>query len=492
MTTRSSVFRISARMPGAVLASALCIAAPMVAVTSAPTQAQQVSVSAEFRTALEPHGRWERHSRWGEVWVPEKVRRDWRPYTVGRWVYSDEWGWYWDSDREEADWGWVTFHYGRWVADRNGWAWVPGDQWGPGFVQWRRGSERVGWAPLPPDDIVVEYQDDPDVWVFCRTRDFVVAPRLVTVILPPPQYNVYIRETVVVNRTVVLHDRGGFAVNPGIAPVIIASVAGRPVRSYDVRPRILAGTAQIPGGIVVGASELRDRQFQREATIRETRNVIQPTRGRVPEPQPLAAGEQGRLGDTPPRAARRGDEPRQPQDRREGRDRQEPGQAKGADQDRQQPAEREQQPRGKQEGRRPDEQQRGKQEGRRPDEQRGKQEGRPPDEQRGKQEGRRPDEQRGKQEGRRPDEQPVQQREQQERGKQEGRRPDEQRGKQEGRRPDEQPMQQREQQQRGKQEGQQRQQPAQQRQQQERGKQPAQEEQGRRGGGEGGSPGRRE
>jgi hypothetical protein len=454
MTTRSSVFRISARMPGAVLASALCIAAPMVAVTSAPTQAQQVSVSAEFRTALEPHGRWERHSRWGEVWVPEKIRRDWRPYTVGRWVYSDEWGWYWDSDREEADWGWVTFHYGRWVADRNGWAWVPGDQWGPGFVQWRRGSERVGWAPLPPDDMVVEYQDEPDVWVFCRTRDFVVAPRLVTVILPPPQYNVYIRETVVVNRTVVLHDRGGFAVNPGIAPVIIASVAGRPVRSYDVRPRILAGTAQIPGGIVVGASELRDRQFQREATIRETRNVIQPTRGRVPEPQPLAAGEQGRLGDTPPRAARRGDEPRQPQDRREGRDRQEPGQAKGADQDRQQPAEREQQPRGKQEGRRPDEQ-------------------------RGKQEGRRPDEQRGKQEGRRPDEQPVQQREQQERGKQEGRRPDEQRGKQEGRRPDEQPVQQREQQQRGKQEGQQRQQPAQQRQQQERGKQPAHEEQGR-------------
>jgi hypothetical protein len=487
MTTRSSVFRISARMPGAVLASALCIAAPMVAVTSAPTQAQQVSVSAEFRTALEPHGRWERHSRWGEVWVPEKIRRDWRPYTVGRWVYSDEWGWYWDSDREEADWGWVTFHYGRWVADRNGWAWVPGDQWGPGFVQWRRGSERVGWAPLPPDDMVVEYQDEPDVWVFCRTRDFVVAPRLVTVILPPPQYNVYIRETVVVNRTVVLHDRGGFAVNPGIAPVIIASVAGRPVRSYDVRPRILAGTAQIPGGIVVGASELRDRQFQREATIRETRNVIQPTRGRVPEPQPLAAGEQGRLGDTPPRAARRGDEPRQPQDRREGRDRQEPGQSKGSDQDRQQPAEREQQERGKQEGRRPDEQ-RDKQEGRRPDEQpvrqreqqeRGKQEGRRPDEQRGKQEGRRPDEQRGKQEGRRPDEQPVQQREQQERGKQEGRRPDEQRDKQEGRRPDEQPVQQREQQQRGKQEGQQRQQPAQQRQQQERGKQPAHEEQGR-------------
>ena len=68
-------------------------------------------------------------------------------------------------------------------------------------------------------------------WVFCWTRDFVVAPVLVGVILPLPQYAVYIRETVVVNRTIVVRDRGGFAVNPGIAPGIIAAVAGRPVRT---------------------------------------------------------------------------------------------------------------------------------------------------------------------------------------------------------------------------------------------------------------------
>ena len=104
MTIRKSTLRISTRMACAVLASAFFVATPIVA-TFAPAQAQQQgAVSVEFRGALEPYGRWERHSRWGEVWVPAKVSRDWRPYTVGRWVYSNDWGWYWVSDEEEADW----------------------------------------------------------------------------------------------------------------------------------------------------------------------------------------------------------------------------------------------------------------------------------------------------------------------------------------------------------------------------------------------------
>ena len=434
MTFRRQPLRISAPMSGALLASALFVAAPMVAVTCTPAQAQQVSVSGEFRTALEPHGRWERHPRWGEVWKPGKVGRDWRPYTVGRWVYSDEWGWYWVSDEQEADWGWATFHYGRWVSDREpGWAWIPGDEWGPGFVQWRRGSERVGWAPLPPDDIVVEYRDEPDVWVFCGARDFVSAPRLVSVILPPRQYDVYIRETVVVNRTVIVGDRGGFAVNPGIAPGIMASIAGRPVRSFDVRPRILAGTARIPGAIEIRAGDTRDRNFRREVTVRETKNVIQPARGRVPEPQPLAAGDQ--VDSATPRPAPPGGEMKTAgKDAMAGagssqRARRRSSVEAGRPARRARPPaeQREQRERGSRKGAAPDEQQRGRrdeQEGRRPERaasRRGKQEGRPPDEQqRGKQEGRRPDEQqRGKQEGRPPDEQ--------QRGKQEGRPPDEQR-----------------------------------------------------------------
>jgi hypothetical protein len=269
-----------------------------------PLDHQQGTVSAEFRTALEPHGRWQHHARFGDVWVPSNRSRDWRPYTVGRWVYNEDWGWYWAEAQEEADWGWVTYHYGRWIADADlGWAWVAGDEWGPGFVQWRHGGDRVGWAPLPPDDIVVEYRERPDVWMFVRTQDF-VAPRLASVILPVRDYPVFVRETIVVNQTVVFREGGRFAVNPGIPAALIAAEVGRPIRTFDVRPRVLAGTAQIPGAIEVRAQDLRTGRFRAESTVRESRNEIRPT-GSRPQLQPLAAGEQGRLGDTPPRAAQR-------------------------------------------------------------------------------------------------------------------------------------------------------------------------------------------
>ncbi len=159
---------------------------------------------------------------------------------------------------------------------------------------------------MPPDEIVVEYRDEPDVWIFVRSRDF-VAPRLVSVILPVRQQDVFIRETVVVNQTIVIRERGPVvAVNPGIPPAIIAAAVGRPLRAFEVRPRILAGTAQIQGAVEVRPEDLRQGQAQRaQVTVRETQNVIQPSRN-VPPAQPLAAGEQGRLGDNPPRAARQG------------------------------------------------------------------------------------------------------------------------------------------------------------------------------------------
>ena len=142
-----------------------------------PAQAQYV-VDAEFRIALSPYGRWQRHARWGEVWLPDPVPADWRPYTRGRWIYTDDWGWYWEAADEEAAWGWVAYHYGRWVNDHDlGWIWIPGDEWGPAWVDWRYGDEYVGWAPLPPDDLLVEYRDDPIYWSFVRPR-YLLAPRV--------------------------------------------------------------------------------------------------------------------------------------------------------------------------------------------------------------------------------------------------------------------------------------------------------------------------
>src|ERR1700704_4330510 len=136
MAYRLSIRR-SATRAIAWLAAALFLASmPILAGAAAPVQAQ-VAVKADFRTALEPHGTWRNSSRWGEVWVPSNRPRDWQPYTVGHWVFTDDWGWYWIEDQSEAVWGVVTYHYGRWVLEDDVWIWMPGEEWGPGWVNWR-------------------------------------------------------------------------------------------------------------------------------------------------------------------------------------------------------------------------------------------------------------------------------------------------------------------------------------------------------------------
>jgi hypothetical protein len=283
--------------------------------TFAPAHAQ---VSAEFQSALEPYGSWQPHPRFGEVWVPYDLPPGWRPYTYGRWVYTEEWGWYWVSDEEEADWGWVAFHYGRWAHDRRlGWFWVPGDEWGPAWVDWRRGDDYVGWAPLPPDEIIYEYDNNPTYWMFLPPR-YLVAPRVRMYFLPQQRTVVVFRRTVIVNRTVRLEHRdhrGRFAVNPGIAPGIVAAASRRPVQTFHVQPRVLASTQGVAGAVQVRPQDLsRPGQRQQrgqprpggpspmQATLQPAQTVVQPV-GRVPQPQALGNDERGRLGPTPPRAA---------------------------------------------------------------------------------------------------------------------------------------------------------------------------------------------
>ena len=289
----------------------------------APAHAQgQVSVLIGFHSALEPYGTWRRHSRWGEVWVPARRTQNWRPYQTGHWVYTEEWGWYWVSDDDEAEWGWVTYHYGRWVFDaRDGWLWIPGDDWGPAWVDWRRGDDFVGWAPLPPEEIIDEMRDDPQFWVFVRPRDL-VAPRVYVVFLPPQQRTVYFQRTVIVNSTVVIDNRGQrIAVNPGIPPAYIAAASRRPLPTFQVRPRVFAGTRGVEGAVEIRAEDLRgrggpgsrgrDRSRTSEVAVQRTSTVIQPAAS-VPAPEPLGRGEKGRLGSTPPRAAQGASQPTPP------------------------------------------------------------------------------------------------------------------------------------------------------------------------------------
>jgi len=99
-----------------------------------------------FYQALAPHGEWIQMPPYGWVWLPYNTGYDWRPFTNGYWVWT-ECGWTWMSNEP---FGWAVYHYGRWhFSPWHGWVWVPGTQWGPGWVAWRRGNGFVGWAPLP-------------------------------------------------------------------------------------------------------------------------------------------------------------------------------------------------------------------------------------------------------------------------------------------------------------------------------------------------------
>jgi uncharacterized protein DUF6600 len=298
-------------------AGSLAVVAPSsLIMTPAHAQASAgVSIAGDFRVALEPYGAWRHHRRFGDVWVPANRPRDWRPYTVGHWVYTDDYGWYWVTDDQEADWGWITYHYGRWYRDADyGWFWIPGDVWGPAWVDWRYGDQYCGWAPEPPEEALVDVEDEPAYWSFVPAGDL-IAPSIAAVLLPVDRRAEFFRRTALVNRPVMMRGRDRhFAVDPGIPPGTIAGIRGRPLPTYQVRPRVLAGTAALPGATQVRAEDLRrareggNRPAAREhvATrdIIRSSAVIRPPRAAPQPPQPLGRGEVGRLGATPPRAAR--------------------------------------------------------------------------------------------------------------------------------------------------------------------------------------------
>jgi hypothetical protein len=188
----------------------------------------------------------------------------------------------------------VAYHYGRWAFDPEyGWFWIPGDEWGPAWVDWRQGDDYVGWAPLPPDGFGVAYFEDPVYWCFVPPR-FLLVPRVFTFFVPPRDRIVIIRKTVIVNRTVIVdrhrdRDHRRLGVNPGIDPRVVAKATGKPIRAAKVEPAVLRGT-KVDGTREVDARAGRNARAQ----VRQTNNVIKPV-GRVEAPKALGADEKGRL-----------------------------------------------------------------------------------------------------------------------------------------------------------------------------------------------------
>ncbi len=165
-------------------------------------ETQRVTNVESFYEPLDRYGDWIQTDDYGYVFRPEVAARPgWRPYTDGHWVHSG-YGWTWQSNEQ---FGWATYHYGRWTRiDGEGWAWVPGREWGPGWVSWRRGKEHCGWAPLPPESqgrhsftasVDRDYDIGPAAYTFIALSSF--GAHSYAQVVEPPQENVNI-----INQTV--------------------------------------------------------------------------------------------------------------------------------------------------------------------------------------------------------------------------------------------------------------------------------------------------
>jgi hypothetical protein len=225
-----------------------------------------------FYNGLEPHGVWRETSTYGYVFQPREAERSrtWRPYTNGRWVYTDA-GWTWVS---EEPFGWATYHYGRWTRLRNiGWVWVPGEEWAPAWVSWRKSNDYVGWAPLPPEarfdrrsgihNWADNYYDiGPEQYSFVPTNQF-GAQRVETALVPAERNVTIVNETT--NVTSITYNNT-IIVNQGPSYDELRARTQRPIERFRLerestvnvqtgnpRPVIKGAIIQVPAPIIAKA-----------------------------------------------------------------------------------------------------------------------------------------------------------------------------------------------------------------------------------------------
>jgi hypothetical protein len=222
-----------------------------------------------FYTRLEPYGSWLETRDYGYVWQPRDATSSrWRPYLNGHWVYTDA-GWTWAS---EEPFGWATYHYGRWTRLRNvGWIWVPGDEWAPAWVSWRKGDDYVGWAPLPPEarfdrragihNWADNYYDiGPNQYCFVSTPQFGAA-RLEQTIVPAEQNVTIINRTT--NVTNITYNNVT-VVNQGPNYEELRARTQQPIPRFKLERQVTVNAATQPSGPVV-----RGEAIQMEAPVIE-------------------------------------------------------------------------------------------------------------------------------------------------------------------------------------------------------------------------------
>ncbi len=219
-----------------------------------------------FYDALSPYGEWINNPEYGYVWMPN-VGPDFRPYASnGNWVYTDE-GWTWASN---YSWGWAPFHYGRWFyEDGYGWMWMPGNEWAPAWVSWRRSPDYYGWAPLGPNVSVTVaagggYNPPPHYWCFVP-HQYVTSPHINNYYVGEQQNVTIINNTTIIRNTTVVNNTynnttvvnntrvSNYAGGPD--PGEVSRVTGTPLRPVPVRESNAPGAVS-NGGVSGGGGGL--------------------------------------------------------------------------------------------------------------------------------------------------------------------------------------------------------------------------------------------
>jgi hypothetical protein len=217
----------------------------------------------DFYEPLMPYGHWVDVADYGRCWVPERVDRDWRPYTNGHWQHTEA-GWYWVSDEP---WGWATYHYGRWDwRPEFGWLWVPQTQWAPAWVEFHQGGGYLGWAPLRPSARIrgsdLEAPAGPDRergLVFVEERHFLEPVRPATVV---------VNNTTIINQTVNItsvHVVNNTIINEGPRTTVIEKASGRPIEAVPVRELRRKQEAPVVAARARPVNDSRDSKAQPEA-----------------------------------------------------------------------------------------------------------------------------------------------------------------------------------------------------------------------------------
>jgi hypothetical protein len=126
----------------------------------------------DYYEELRRHGEWILVSPYGKLWHPNlrEVGKDFVPYlTGGQWERTPR-GWSF-----EARWPWSehVFHHGRWLWTQDfDWLWSLDEREGLAYVDWRAGSEWIGWAPQPPQAPRAGAPLPEQKWVYVKAKHF--------------------------------------------------------------------------------------------------------------------------------------------------------------------------------------------------------------------------------------------------------------------------------------------------------------------------------